>query len=284
MTWKTILAGSAIEGLAGLFGASKSASAANRLRRQQQRQFDESMDNTILRRTRDARRAGIHPLAALGASPGAGPTLTGAGIGAEGEGIARAGAAVGRGISGKAIADATLAEINSRADLNEATAAFYRSQAATRASTNPGTSGGELDENPMGRAIYESPRIAKSKSTGVTAGLTPRDTEYVRPDGSVGRMFNPDLGADEINQVRLATAEYNNWAHRKNKFVGPIDDARWKNRVSRLSQEYARLHRYNNDPEFRRKVDNWKGDTVRTVRGWYRSFVREWNKLKKLVR
>lgn len=198
---KATLIGGAIETLGGLFGARSARKDAARLRRQQQRQFDESMDRTIQRRVRDAQLAGIHPLAALGATAGSGPTLTGAGVGAEGEAISRAGAAAGRTIKAKAIADAQLREINSRTDLNEATAGYYRSQAATRSSVNPGTDGSQLDTSPVGEASYVPPQISKSKSTGVVAGMTPGTVDVRFPDGRVVRTFSEDLQADELKQI-----------------------------------------------------------------------------------
>lgn len=211
---KANLIGSAIQGLSSLFGGSKAASEARKLRRMQQRQFDESMDHTVLRRVRDAQRAGIHPLAALGMSPGAGPTLTGAGLGAEGEAISRAGEAVGRGVANHPLVKAQMAETKSRIQLNEANAALARSEAARLSPRNPGTSGGENDNGvrtfplqgwdpgtlPKGDYIRMDTPPPNAKRD-MQAGDVYMDAWQTHSDGHRYRNFGPGTEMDEAKQV-----------------------------------------------------------------------------------
>lgn len=66
----------------GLFGSKsdkKAEAAAEAQRLQAQHQFDQQMDHKIRRQVADAKRAGIHPLYALGGSIGASPTISIAG-------------------------------------------------------------------------------------------------------------------------------------------------------------------------------------------------------------
>lgn len=72
------IAGAAIAG-AGMLGGILSGRSS---RKAAQDQFDAQMDTSIQRRKIDAQKAGIHPLAALGVSSGASPTIHAGGGGA----------------------------------------------------------------------------------------------------------------------------------------------------------------------------------------------------------
>lgn len=97
-----ISAGSSL--LGGALSGKSSRKAAKQQNAMAQAQFDSQMDESIQRRVADAKKAGIHPLYALGASSGASPTIsgqaeTGSGMG---DAIAQAGGALAAGISGQA--------------------------------------------------------------------------------------------------------------------------------------------------------------------------------------
>lgn len=209
------LLGGGLSALGSLFGASRSSSQARKARQQQMDQFNQMMDRSIQRRVADAKKAGIHPLAALGASPGAGPTITGGAGGHEGAAYAAAGEAVGRGIAGKALADAQLKNLQSSTELNAAQAAYWASEAARDAPTSPGTDGGQLDAQtyPYGtnpgpgfhtEAKQYVPEVPTSSRRGIRTGVEPLYVETVKPDGRIVQSFNPNLGLDEIGQAYVA--------------------------------------------------------------------------------
>lgn len=97
----SLLAGAAISAGASLVGGAMNRRAQKKANRQAQYQFDQQMDYSIQRRVADAKKAGIHPLYALGASPGASPTIM-AGQHDSGSAISDAGAAIGSGLAAHA--------------------------------------------------------------------------------------------------------------------------------------------------------------------------------------
>lgn len=117
--------------------AQKKANAANAAeaaaaRKQAQDQFDAQMDQTIQRRVADAKQAGIHPLYALGASPGAspGPVIAGqheSGSGL-GDGISAAGNAIATGIQNRHAQK--LAELQLQEQQKNNAAARFRDRAS----------------------------------------------------------------------------------------------------------------------------------------------------------
>lgn len=126
------LIGSALIGaggslLGGLFGSKKSTINAQRA----EAQFDAQMDQTIQRRVADAKKAGLHPLFALGASPGASPTATISGQSDSGsligQGIGQAARHVAKALD--PTTRAQLKNLESSSEANFAQAQLYRSQA-----------------------------------------------------------------------------------------------------------------------------------------------------------
>lgn len=187
-------------------GAAASRSNFNSTRRGQAKQFQVMMNESVQRRVGDAKRAGIHPLAALGMSPSAGPTLTGAGAGAEGDAIARGGESLANAIGGKRLQDAQLEQVNSSKELNEAQAAYYRSLAARASPNSPGTDGSQLDNGvrtyPYPEAempIYVRPEVPTRDSTGYQTGRRPAMELQRLPDGRHLKQFTGQM--DEVNQV-----------------------------------------------------------------------------------
>lgn len=251
MSWLG-LAGAGISALGSLLGGRSAQREARKTRRMQQAQFDAAMDETIQRRVADARMAGIHPLAALGSSPGAGPTITGAGLGAEGDAISRAGAAVGSAVAQRRLSAAQLDEVNSRTDLNEATAAYYRSEAARRATTSPGTSGGQLDQptaEPVSEVpAYQTPIKPTRDKEGYETGRGPAVRKERLPDGRYVKQFTGQ--ADEVNQAWLlgqlakygwtdAVIGLEKWIKRKTGVdVGYLAAAERRRKVKKLFSEY----------------------------------------------
>lgn len=113
--------------LGGILGSKKSDLPAQRA----QAQFDQQMDHSIRRRVEDAKRAGVHPLFALGASPGASPTATISGQSDSGsflgEGIAAAAKTVGKAMD--PLSQAQITAYQSESEKNFAQAAMFRSEA-----------------------------------------------------------------------------------------------------------------------------------------------------------
>lgn len=117
-----IAAGAKIAG--SLIGGRSARKAAKKQAAQAQYQFDQQMDYSIQRRVADAKKAGIHPLYALGASPGASPTMSmsgqhdsGSGLG---DGIASAGSAIATGLQNKQANDIAQAQLAEQAKNNQA--------------------------------------------------------------------------------------------------------------------------------------------------------------------
>lgn len=86
------------EGISGTLGFASSMYGHNvnkhesqKNRQEARRQFDEQMNESVQRRVQDALKAGINPLAALGYSGGASPTIHAGGTSGAGEIIANAG-------------------------------------------------------------------------------------------------------------------------------------------------------------------------------------------------
>lgn len=115
--------------LGGLFGSSSSKKAQKKAAAQAQAQFDAQMDETIQRRVKDATKAGLHPLFALGASPGASPTAHISGQSDAGTHLAE-GIANAAGIAGRAMERAQMRVLSTQADKNFAEANLANSKAA----------------------------------------------------------------------------------------------------------------------------------------------------------
>lgn len=185
-------------------------------------QFDSQMDESIQRRVADAKKAGIHPLYALGASSGASPTITTSG------GAAPTGGSVSdsmRGI-GEAIARATIKRDTADAKKSEAEAALADSKTATisqrlatqgrdGANITNYPSGGKVVTYPVpgndftdgpvyGPAEFYNPEVPTSQRTGVRSGSQPGMVEIKMPDGRTVLNYDPDLGLDEIGQLNFA--------------------------------------------------------------------------------
>ncbi|AXL14867.1 DNA pilot protein [Microviridae sp.] len=183
------------------------------LQAQAQGQFDAQMDTSVQRRVADAKKAGVHPLFALGSTVGSSPTLSAGASAPTGSGL-------GDAISGMAdrmgLKDLNRAQTENNlasARRDDAEAAYLNSQRAKLQSdlASRGHDGARTypyGEQPAGAgtqfgpATYYSPEIPQSKSLGVVAGTRPGEIEVQFKDGSKMHLYDPDLGLDEIGQVR----------------------------------------------------------------------------------
>ena len=220
-----------------LFGASKASSSHKQSLAQAQQQFDSQMDQSVQRRVTDAKKAGIHPLFALGASVGASPTLS-AGGADPGGGILSAG--IGK-------LSAAIMEASGQKKLNEAQAAYYSALAAkaeqagvarghdgVQGAIDPVTTGADVVYGP---ADYVNPEVKKSKSPGVAAGTHPLFVDVKHPNGRTSKALNPDIGLDDISNPSTINILRNMW----------ID---WS------SQQMERVLKYfNPPPNFRRELE-----------------------------
>lgn len=210
------IAGDVIGGAAALWEGKKNRSLAKD-------QFRTQLDESVQRRVADAKKAGIHPLFALGASVGSSPTAAAGDLG-----IAAAGDAIGGGIkdymrwaeSKKAAAaqeqllSAQLHQVNAAAGRDAAEAALLDSQRARieQEMASQGRDGisnvtvpyalGQTGETiTYGPAIPENPRVPVSKSLGVKAGLSPAQQDFVFPDGRKITLDSDEMQMDEVRQI-----------------------------------------------------------------------------------
>ena len=190
--------------LGGLFGQSKADKQHRRQLQLSQKQFDAQMDESVQRRVADAKKAGIHPLFALGGSVGASPTMHVGG----GEG----GGPMQSAIEGMARSLGVIEQNRASAKRDEAEAALLDSERARidqdlRSRGADGVKTFAYGENPtavIGPPEYFKPEVPYSKEMGVQAGTQPGTVELVMPDGQVIKSYRQELGLDEIGQVVFA--------------------------------------------------------------------------------
>lgn len=214
MSW-----GAAIAAGIQAVGARRSTNKANRhnifMRQLAREQFEWQKDwneNFIQKRVADAQLAGIHPLFALGGNAGGVSPTASVGTVQQPSGDGGYGAA-GAAIGG--IVDALIARTNSETKSNEADAMLkdanraaienmfgstQRDKTPAVAAVSPSTD----PNDPMGTAEYFRPQHPKSGSRGTVAGQSPVMVEGMTPDGRKVELYNPDLGLDEIGQIKYA--------------------------------------------------------------------------------
>lgn len=205
----SIISGGAslLGGIMGQSGASKDRAMFRRQLRQSQAQFDAQMDQSVQRRVKDAVAAGIHPLFALGGSVGASPTVSVSGQAPRtgnhmGEAVANIGHMIAQNYGSQARRD------EAEASFLDAQTAKINSDLQSQGRDSLGTKGVRTfplpDSDPMGEAVYYQPEIPKSKAPGVVAGNRPGEVDVTMPDGRKLRVYDPDLGLDEIGQIKFA--------------------------------------------------------------------------------
>lgn len=211
---------SAFTGLLSL-GLGRSADRKNQRFREMEfaeskRQFNQQMNESVYRRVLDAKRAGVHPLFALGASSGASPTLspsspTGGAASDAASRMAQTMAQVAmnreraetrKSEAEAALADATTATISQR----------LASQGRDGAQVTEYAGGGKVTTYPVpetdwtgriayGPAEFYNPQVPTSQRPGVASGTNPTRIEVTDPNGHTYTLPSPDLGLDEVGQI-----------------------------------------------------------------------------------
>lgn len=199
----------------GLFGQSKADKQQRANLRQSQAQFDSQMDESVQRRVADAKKAGIHPLFALGGSVGASPTVH-AGTGDGGKPMQEALVQMGSQLG-------IISANKARSRLDEAQAAYYNAQAAKvrqglhsegrdlDAGKQAGVSTFPYPEPYAPNPAFEVPIVATHKPgrPGTETGVHPRWKEYRRSDGSIGKAFSDNVpGSEELNVLWIPLQDW----------------------------------------------------------------------------
>lgn len=190
------------------------------------RQFNEQMNESVQRRVKDAQKAGIHPLFAMGGSSGASPTANISAQAPQG-GYTETGSGLGNALG--AIVDlitATTKEKKTDSTVNEMDAQLKAAQLARM--QNWASSQGR-DKIGAENASDGTPTFPKSGTPGLVETLTSQVTShnpnapaeeaglktpyvrYKRSDGSTGLAYGADVpGAEELNMVWIPLQ---NWWH-----------------------------------------------------------------------
>ena len=265
--WASIGA-NVLGGLLNFRGQSRQQDQYADAQRLSQAQFDSTMDESIQRRVKDAMKAGVHPLFALGAGQGASPTITtGAsppsGRSAGGDMMHR----LAKQLGGKPPSEIAL---------DESMSMYYRSM-AFRGMQNANSRGAdtpakmEFDEtDPMGEPTYYSPEIPKSQRAGVVSGTNPLKIEIVRPDGERIEILNPGLNLDEIAQADflIENAQMDTTLKMEGIAAWIKQDSPSNADVRRLSEQ---LRKWKNDPQgMQKSVDDARGMYAKVVDYWKR--------------
>jgi hypothetical protein len=202
-------------------GMSRSDRRKDRAQRAQEltwarQQFAQIMDESIQRRVADARKAGIHPLFAMGGNPSGSPTITA--TASEGRSGSSGGEFASR--AGSAITDAIIAAKAAEARKSDAEAAEANAKAAhiSQRLNSQGRDGVQVTRYPNGRTVlsYADPRndwdqgivygpgevynpeVATSQAPGVESGTHPSHRQFRTPDGQTVRI---PMQLDEVAQV-----------------------------------------------------------------------------------
>jgi hypothetical protein len=173
----------------GMFTDARNRKMQRRMHEQtmqaQKEQFDQQMDHSIRRRVLDARRSGIHPLFALGASVGASPTIT------AGQASNQTAASRAAGRLATNLAEAEIAKTEAEAML---AASKARTEDQLRQSVGRDVPEITHQMLPKRRTFYPE---ATSHRAARPLYIPVRDPD----SGRDIRLFNPELGLDEIGQV-----------------------------------------------------------------------------------
>lgn len=209
---------------AGALASSKQAASASASATKQGRQFQLDMyrqqlvdqGKEYITRAKYAKKAGLHPLFALGTSPGFSPTLpsVGGGYGGAGaDGIARAGEAIGQGFLNYK-AEKKLDEIHAlnvakaKQELRAGELGIMKLQndiqRAGQAANYLRGAGDGVNVYPMG---VEAPRPQMRPLRVDPRVSAPKDSELVDEKGRKFKIYHEAAQADEINQVRLLLQE-----------------------------------------------------------------------------
>lgn len=269
--WWVPLAAAGAQAHQNRMGRDAASGLARKDRQMAREQFAAQMDESIQRRVADARKAGIHPLFALGGSVGASPTISAGGSSPAPQGD------VGGLIAQAGILLAQRRESEARAKRDEAEALYLDSQ---RARVEQGLSGQGRDvagsggvvtypypapDMELGGASFYTPEVPTSSRPGVRSGVEPLYVESMDQNGRKIQTYNPNLGLDEIAQVTFAVdvgvqkaKDFAEWV--SYKLTGPGE-----NDVKRLERKLEALKR---NPESARKAQqgiNWIEQKLRDL-------------------
>lgn len=195
--------------LSGVAGDIMGSKDARRNRQMAQHQFNEQMDHSVRRRVEDAKRAGIHPLFALGASAGASPTLSAGGGRSGTSGTQNALEAISQRLG--------LTEANeARAARDHAEAAYLDAQRAKL--TQDANAHNDVDTvrtfpYPVAeKPAYMKPEVYTSQpgtNRSTETGVHPRWKQYRRSDGSIGLAFSDAVsGSEELNMIWIPLQDW----------------------------------------------------------------------------
>ena len=217
-----------------ILGAGASLYEGSKNRSQSKKLMREQMTTAVQRRVEDAKKAGVHPLFALGASVG------GTGVSVPSSGIGEAGRQIGNAIDSykqgrdqkrwqerqDQVASAEINARNAAAGRDAAEAALLDSQRArleqdSRYRGHDGTTiahgvdyavGPPAPQDPTKERIYygpakpENPRVPTQKAVGVQSGLSPLRQDFVDDDGTIVRFIAEGVG-DEYRDWQIAAHE-----------------------------------------------------------------------------
>ena len=249
MEWLKTHGGSLLDFAGSLISDRRSRKEARKNRAEARYQFDQQMDHSVRRRMEDAKRAGIHPLFAMGASVGASPTMAHSGSGTTGSAV---GDAVSR--LGQRLAEAQIRRELAGAKKDESEAQLADSKTATLTSrlASSGRDGVRTYPYPVGDYVdmgmaygpgwIEEPSFTiASKRPGVEASPpVPVYKEFERADGSTGLAFGAGIpGAEELNAIWIPLQ---NWWHTSKQARN-----RLREKLGVTQSVYARLR---SDPEY----------------------------------
>lgn len=258
-------------GLMGQQSANKDRreNALNRM--QAQRQFDAQMDQSVQRRVKDARKAGVHPLFALGASVGASPTISA-------QGGQNSGNPMGAALNAMASTLNSLETNRAKAARDHAEAQLLDSerkrieQDLQHRGAGSGVRTFPLPEDSvykpqgvvLGDAEYVSPQVKKSQRPGVVSGTNAGRIEVMTETGQVYTLPNPDLGLDEVGQIEfvmgLPGRMWNDVTNHRKKSA----------EVRKLDAELTRLRNLRENPDKAREARALADRINRKISNWYK--------------
>lgn len=246
-------------GAMGEMSASRNRRLQFRQMQQAQKQFDAQMDQSIQRRVKDAKSAGVHPLFALGASVGSSPTISSSSSEPQGSPAQAA-------LSSMAAQLGIIEGNRAAAKRDEAQAALFDSERKRiEMGLNYKTQDNEaltvfgnprkLDavgrpiipqgNDPSALSIVRPAEDTAQKAPGVRAGETPMWVDVRGADGKTTRTLNPELEWDELIHPGVITFGWNRfWRGMRQN----LEYARYKLLQAGLSdqqiaREFARIKR-----------------------------------------
>ena len=168
-----------------------------------QKQFDAQMDQSVQRRVADAKKAGIHPLFAMGASVGTSPTLS-----ASGAPRASGHSSMGNAISKMASTLGVIEQNRASAKRDEAEAALMDSErarieqdAASQGRDTALKSDGTIAGPLAAMEAPKTPTAPRGVELNEEGKPYPARISVVDEMGNEYTLPNPELGMEEVGQL-----------------------------------------------------------------------------------